>query len=61
MLIMRDITVKQVIEDLRFGLSDILRMISRGEYDRLFGRPEHHLSTGVLMLTIAIMISMMRM
>lgn len=61
MLIMSDIKVKQIIDDLRFGLKDILILITRGEYDRLFDRPEHHLSTGVLMIAIALLISMSRM
>ena len=60
-MVMSSITIDQVLEDLGFGLNDLLRLVGRKEYDRIFQRPEHHLSTGVLMIMIALVISITRM
>lgn len=58
---MRDITVSQISEDIRFGLGDILRLLAKKDYKKLFERAEHHLSAGVLMIAIALVIAIMRM
>ena len=60
-MIMSGITIDQLLEDFGFGLNDLLRLFSKKEYERMFQRPEHHLSTGVLMIMIALVISITRM
>ncbi len=60
MIIMGNVMVKQITDDIQFGLRDLMRVATRGEYNRLFARPEHHLSAGTLMISIALVIAIAR-
>ncbi len=52
---------KKIKNDIGFGLWDIIDIIIKNEYSRMFERPEHHLAIGILLLSITLLIPIIKL